>query len=477
MEYSPERRTALVLCGTGAHGAYHAGAIRAIQEAGVKIDLVAGHGVGAASAALTAIDGASALWDANGIWRSSAVSAFYRWRTPLRISGWLAVALTAVVASPLLFLAAGLIVYPLGFLLEMLGASAGVALVGAYSSWLQSAFTGTNLPTIIPRAAMIVGAAIVLVLLVAAAPTRFRSSAWRQSRGRWWWAVVGAPLDAASARRAFADAIWHLIRGAAPLRQPDAHTLGRRYGEALAESLGQPGVRELVIIATDLDARQDLVAALLREPYRAGFFAARPDRERQAEALDLSGSGRDHAFEVVAGALTPAFGVDPQLIRFAPDGYWRGETHRLCDRPGSVSRLLEELHAAGVEQAVLVSAVPVRPSPHRLSQADVSLTRRMGDVVAADEAAALRDAVAGWHARFAALYVVSPAHNAVGPFDFDGAYDQASDRTQTLLDLVGLGHDDARRQFIEPVVGASGEHLDIGDAHDQGVFDEADSRG
>ena len=30
--YSPERRTALVLCGTGAHGAYHAGALRAIQE-------------------------------------------------------------------------------------------------------------------------------------------------------------------------------------------------------------------------------------------------------------------------------------------------------------------------------------------------------------------------------------------------------------------------------------------------------------
>ena len=49
MTYSPDRRTALVLCGTGAHGAYHAGALRAFQEAGVRIDLLAGHGVGAAS--------------------------------------------------------------------------------------------------------------------------------------------------------------------------------------------------------------------------------------------------------------------------------------------------------------------------------------------------------------------------------------------------------------------------------------------
>ena len=50
--YSPERRTAVVLSGTGIHGAYHAGVLRALQEAGVKVDLLAGHGAGAANAAL-----------------------------------------------------------------------------------------------------------------------------------------------------------------------------------------------------------------------------------------------------------------------------------------------------------------------------------------------------------------------------------------------------------------------------------------
>jgi hypothetical protein len=38
------------------------------------------------------------------------------------------------------------------------------------------------------------------------------------------------------------------------------------------------------------------------------------------------------------------------------------------------------------------------------------------------------------------------------------------------------GYEDAYRQFIEPVVGASGEHLRIGDAHGQGVLDDTDSR-
>ena len=64
--YSPDRRTALVLCGTGAHGAYHAGVLKALQEAGVKIDVMAGQGVGAAAAALGAVDGASRLWDRKG---------------------------------------------------------------------------------------------------------------------------------------------------------------------------------------------------------------------------------------------------------------------------------------------------------------------------------------------------------------------------------------------------------------------------
>jgi hypothetical protein len=54
-------------------------------------------------------------------------------------------------------------------------------------------------------------------------------------------------------------------------------------------------------------------------------------------------------------------------VHFAADGYWRGETHRLCDRPGSLERLLQELRDLEVEQIVLVSRSRNRPGPHALA--------------------------------------------------------------------------------------------------------------
>jgi predicted acylesterase/phospholipase RssA len=59
--YSPQRRTALVLTGTGTAGAYHAGVLRALHEAGVKIDIVAGRGVGVIGALFAAVDGGQRL--------------------------------------------------------------------------------------------------------------------------------------------------------------------------------------------------------------------------------------------------------------------------------------------------------------------------------------------------------------------------------------------------------------------------------
>src|SRR5437667_4980381 len=81
--YSPQRRTALVLTGTGTAGAYHAGVLRALHEAGVKIDVVAARGVGIVGALFAAIDGAQRLWDENGFWRAPAVRSFYAWHPTL----------------------------------------------------------------------------------------------------------------------------------------------------------------------------------------------------------------------------------------------------------------------------------------------------------------------------------------------------------------------------------------------------------
>jgi hypothetical protein len=480
--YSPERRTALIFGGAGAHGAYQAGVLRALQEAGVKIDIVAGHGIGAATAAMAAIDGGAPLWDANGVWRGDAVRTFYRWKPLIVATGWIAALLVLVLLIPLLVLAVGTVVFLLGFVLTLVGlVSAGTTLTTFYATTLQVAFAGENLPTIVPRLAMATLGVLVLVAAAGVLLAQARAPVKRRSIGRWWWHLLGAPLDANAVRTTFATTMWSLIRGAAPADRPGAATVGRRYAEVLAENIGQPGFRELLLVATDLDARRDVVTALLREPFRGEFMAPRPGRDRRAEVLDLTGTGRDHALDIVAAAITPPLVCDPALVPFAADSFWRGETHRLCDRPASMHRLLEEAAAAGATQAIVVSAVAPAMSPHALRVPRLDLRNRLGDVLAAAESAGLRDAFEMARLRFDSVYVVCPAHNPFGPFDFSGAYDEASDRRQTLMELMEHGYEDAYRQFIEPVVGASGEHLaraDAGDSgHGEGVFDDGNPPG
>src|SRR5260221_11271715 len=86
--YSPQRRTALVLTGTGTAGAYHAGVLRALHEAGVKIDIVGANGIGVVGALFTAVDGTHRLWDERGFWRSAAIRSLYPWRSTLRYIVW-----------------------------------------------------------------------------------------------------------------------------------------------------------------------------------------------------------------------------------------------------------------------------------------------------------------------------------------------------------------------------------------------------
>jgi hypothetical protein len=445
--YSPHRRTALVLSGTGAHGAYHAGVLRALNEAGVKIDVLAGHGVGAASAALAAIDGAARLWDASGIWQLPRVGRLYGWTRAVRMSAWLAAALLALVAVALLL----------------------TAIEGAVSSRTAATVLGVVL--------LLAGA--ITWIAHRSGPTR------RRTDGGWWWRLGGAPIDAGAARELFGGVIWELIRGAAPAARPASATLGRRYSEVLRENLGQPGFRELVLVATDLDARRDVVAALLSESARADFLAPRPDRDRRSEVLDLVGVERDYAFDMVAAGLTPPVICEPSPLTFAADSFWRGETHRLCDRPGALSRLLEEVAAAGATQAVVVSAVAPAGGPHRLRVPRLDLRSRLGDFQSAAEAAALRDALDMARLRFDAVYLICPAHNPVGPFDLGGAYDGASDRRQDLRELMERAYQDAHRQFIEPVIAASGEQLArpaaaggaAGRAHVEHLFADVDAPG
>jgi hypothetical protein len=453
--YSPVRRTALVLSGTGADGAYHAGVLRALHEAGVKIDLVAGRGVGVVGALFAAVDGAQRLWDERGYWRSPAVRSFYAWRPTLRLSVkalWLALAL---VAAPLAVMAAGLIVFPIDFVLKLAGLASAGGLVSWYLGVAERAFAPGALPTWLPRLVLLVlGATAVMLALQAGI------SHTRRRRGPFWWRIVPAPLSSDAVVTRTWMGVWDLMRGAALLAQPPSTELARRYTEMLAENLDQPGFRELVMIAHDIDAHRDLVGTVLAAPRRHDLFRRATSVEadaRRAEVLDLAGASRDHLADLVAGALAIPVATEPHAIRFASESYWRGEAHRLCDRPGALVRLLEELSGLDVQQVIVVSAAAEPSGPHALVPGRIDGRGRLGEYLRSSEAAVIRDA-ARVHAAFR-VFPVRPSYNPVGPLDLGGGFDDRSDRRQHLEELMNRGYEDAYRQFIEPVVAASGESI------------------
>lgn len=459
--YSPERRTALLFTGTGADGAYHAGAMRALQEAGVKIDVVGGRGVGALAAVLAAVDGGSQLWDAGGFWRSPVVAHLYRWRWPFMVLRWLAVVLLAVLAIPAAVILAGLVVYPIALLLGMAGLDAGARFVEAFLGSLSRAFAPPALPTWIPRLVTVFSIAALVVLGIGAWLAWWRSPLYRRSTGSRIWTLLGAPLDASRAIQHATDTVWRLLKGGAAIKTPAADDLSRRYSELLAENLGQPGFRELLLVVHDLDANRDLVFGLVRDPYRRMLFPSpgSVSASRRAEAHDLTSGMQGFLADVLASALSLPAVSAARLVRFAPDAYWRGETHRLSDRPGSIGRLIEEAAAAGAEQVMIVAATPEAPGPHELRPPRLDGLGRVGEQIASAETASLSDAIRHLHHRFQGLYVIRPSHNPIRPLDLTGAYDERSDRMQSLDELMERGYEDAYRQFIEPFLGASGERV------------------
>ena len=452
-----------MLAGSGTAGAYQAGVLRALHEAGIKIDLVAGRGAGVIGAMFWAMDGGARLWDENGVWRRPAAGRYYRWRRPLRLAGWALAAAGAILALPIALLLLAMAIALAGMLLTFVGLdSAGTSANAAYSRWIETFFAPTAVPTYVPRlavlAALVAGVAAVAGVVASAFSSRAKRRAGHGFAGR----LIGGPLSATTLVESCCVELWNLIRGAAPLASPPAIELGRRYVELVSENLGQPGFRELLVAVHDMDTRRDLIFALLSQNHRARFFA-RPGGEsaaRTAEAFDISGVARDHTVDALAAALAIPVATEPHLVTFAPEGPWRGETHRVCDRPGSLARLLEEVAAAGAEQVILVTALQPQGRPHELSAERGDLRGHAAESLAAFETAGVRDALEHWNGRFAGLFVVRPAHNPLGPLDFDGVYDERSDRVHTLAELVDRGYEDAYRQFIEPVVAASGDLLE-----------------
>ena len=443
--YSPRLRTALVLTGTGTAGAYHAGVLKALGEAGVKIDIAAGHGIGAVTAAFAAVDGAAKLHDEQGLWRHASLPRAYGWRRGLKIAGGALLVATALVLSPLLLLVVTLAVYLAGLGLSLASMTdAAARTTRAYHALLDAAISPAAMPTVMPRAVVLVLLVMVIALVAAWLATRRRAR--RARRGEFWRRVLGAPLTSARLFDLVTLRLWELARGLATAPRPALPELARRYVELLSENLGQPGFRELLITAHDVDARRDLSLTVLAEPYRAAFHERRSDGQpREGETIDLTGVQRESLIAALEAALAVPLVTEPARLVYPPDSYWRGETHRLIDRPGCLLHLLDEVAAAGAEQAIIVSAAPVPSGPHQLRSVSAGLAAQSGEVVRGIETAALAEAERVARSRFSATFVIRPSYNPIGPFDFAGTEDEASDRRMSVAELMALGYEDAYR--------------------------------
>jgi hypothetical protein len=447
----------VVLTGAGTAGAYQAGALRAIAESGVRVDVIAAHGAGVLTALASAVDGGARVWDPAGPWTSPRLHRAYRWRLALRVAFVGLLVCFALLLSPLLVLALAAAVYvvaTLASLVSLTGVS--VTLVEWYSAALAWLFDPPMMPTVVPRL-LVLGVLVIAGVLVAAA---WRASRGRNSRrratGAFWWQLLSWPLDATEPSATALDTLWTLVHGASAEAKPQAADLGRRYVDVLTDNFGEPGFHEVLVAVHDLDARRDLVGGVLAAPGRATLETARAGvADRAGEVVDFTGPQREMLAGFLAGAFRLPVVTAPSTVEFAADGYWRGERHRLCDRPDIASRLVEEVAALGVEQIILIGPAPPPAHPHAMRSTPVSLRARMGELLRSLESAALTDATALAVSRCSSVFVVRPDHNPIGPFDFAGVYDDASDRQRTVAELLQQGYADAYHHLIEPMASAS----------------------
>ena len=459
--YSPRLRTAVVLCGAGTAGAYQAGVLRALSEAGVKVDLMAGHGAGVVTALCAAIDGGSRLWDPAGPWASPHLGRAYRWRPAFRLAAAGCVIAGVVLVAPLAVLGLAAAIYAVSLLASLVGlTTVAMWLVDFYARAIGVLFHPPIMPTLVPRALVLTVLAVVIVIVAAAIGAARHDPARRRLKGAFWWRLVGAPLTADEPAGVLLEVLWRLVRGGSSEPRPVAADLGRRYVETLTENLGQPGFRELLLAVHDIDSRRDLVGGLLGRDVQAAFQSGLGGLSpRAAEIVEWTGPQRALLVDFLTASLRLPFASPAHVAEFPADSYWRGERHRLSDRPGLPSRLVEEAAAAGVEQIILVSATPPPAVAHGLRPRPLDLRGRMGEVLQGLESSALHDAYTAATARFSGVFVVRPDHNPVGPFDFCGAHDDDSDRRTTVRDLIEQGYGDAYRQFIEPIV-AAGDRIE-----------------
>jgi hypothetical protein len=472
-DYSPKRRTALVLTGSGASGAYHAGVMRALDESGVKVDLVVGSGVGTVAAAFAAVAGGSKLYGTGGFWDDAGWDSFYRLQPALRMALLLLATAFGVFLFPVGLALLGGLLFPLVLIVDVMAPGLPSRLIeGLWAA--PSALRGPYLAALaVPVFALSVLAVVYLLL------------GWLRN-GRRFAEAFETPLDARPACKRLSNALWEVARGSAISADPPSPPeLGKRFVALLSENLGQPGFRELILRAADLETGNVLPFVLLHDGARAAFASTRARGPRSRlegipGAVDLREPGHDSLlFDAVMTGLLPPLVAPVRRVAFPRGGIFAGETHRLTDATLAGGCGISEAIAAGAEQVIVAAGTPQSASPpprrrgpraaadgmlaaleRQAQEGDVRGAERTNRMVETlghrmdDGSRAWQDPATGRVYRDVPVYVIRPDRRAFGPLELDGARDPATEVLETPEDLLEQGYRDAYRMFVEPVVGS-----------------------
>jgi predicted acylesterase/phospholipase RssA len=459
-----------VLAGSGTAGAYHAGVVKALDESGVKVDVVVGSGAGTVGAVFAALAGGERLHGPAAFWRDVTWSDFYGLRAALRLFVLvLSIGFGVFLLPVLLAVFAGLF-FPL-FLVADLVAPAWTARMAETLMLVPAALRTPYLgalaaPTFVLSLTAAVWTGVALLRDRRRLVEAFESP------------LTAVPLE----RRLRRDLLEVARQSALGDGQVAAGEVGRRCVAALVENLGQPGFRELVLRAADLETGAALSFVLLREPHRAAYLAARGrGRAGGASTVDLGARGYEPLlFPAVLAGLLPAPLAPAVRVTFPRGGLFGAETHRLADGALAGGCGISEALRAGAEQVIVACAVPEEASlplrrrgPHAAAEGlvatlerqsferELEQTHRLNRLVETmghrteDGSRAWEDPATGRLYRDVAVYVVRPERRALGPLDFDGVLDRTREVLETTDDLVDQGHRDAYRLFLEPVLGAA----------------------
>ncbi len=294
--------------------------------------------------------------------RTDPPPVFYGWRPPLRFAGYAVLLAGLILLLPMALLAGAVLVGLVGMLLTLLGLeTAGATLTTWFTGWVAALFAPLALPTIVPRLVLFALLAAVAILIGAQLAVVFARSAAAPVAGaacRGGCSVRRCPRNDWS--RVAATELWNLIRGAAPLAAPARDRAGAQVRRAADRQPWPAGLPRTADHRArhGRPARRRVCAA--RADSARTFFLPRCLRTQHARYRGIRSVGRraEHALDALEGALAVPLATEPHLARFSSEGPWRGEAHRLCDRPEGLSRLIEEAAAAGAEQVILVSASP-----------------------------------------------------------------------------------------------------------------------